>query len=99
MDKPQANILLKSDLRSSEAAALAMHKAPIVDNGDVSTIIAPTLMELAIAIASPPPSFAIRPGIVGINAGMTTPAELLYTEIKPVTKAMTPVTDVFVANL
>ncbi|PYS09033.1 MAG: hypothetical protein DMG17_27795, partial [Acidobacteria bacterium] len=76
MDKPQANLLLKSDLRSSEGAALAMHKAPAVDNGDVSTIIAPTLMETAIAIGSPPPNLAIRAGIVGMNAGMTTPAEL-----------------------
>src|SRR5687768_14554089 len=70
-----------------------MQSAPRVDSGEVSTRNAATLIEEAIAIGSPPFIFSIRPGMVGRNAGSTTPVELLYVETRPVTKAITPVTE------
>ena len=77
IESPQASNLLKSDFRFSEGGAFAMQSAPSVERGDASTKNAPTLMEDAIAMGSPPPSFWIRPGMVGRKAGITTPEELL----------------------
>src|SRR5207249_844907 len=96
MDNPQIMSLLNKAFRSSEAAAFAMQSAPSVESGETSTRCAPTLTDHAIAMALPPPIFWISPGIVGMNAGITTPEELLYTEMTPVTNPITPVTEVCV---
>src|SRR5262245_36913259 len=54
IERPQAIKRLNNFLRSSLAAALAMHKAPRVDSGETSTRWAPTLIDEAIAMGFPP---------------------------------------------
>src|SRR6187402_679196 len=70
----------------------ATHSAPNVDSGDTSTIAPPTLMLIATASGSPPPTFATSPGTAGRNTGSTTPTVLLQLEIRPVVNATTPFT-------
>src|SRR5204863_2406786 len=61
IESPQIISLLKSDLRSTDAAAFAIHRAPSVERGETSTRCAPTFTECAIAIGFPPPIFWINP--------------------------------------
>ena len=49
-------------------------------------------IEVAMAMALAPGSWAASPGTIGRNAGSTTADVLLYTETSPVSSATTPVT-------
>ena len=77
IDSPQASSLLKTLRTFSAGRDAAMQSAPVVESGDRSTRCAPMFIDAAIATGSPPPSRSIRPGIVGRNAGSTTPEVLL----------------------
>src|SRR5688572_10346242 len=98
MESPQISSCRNNVRASAGSDTAATHSAPNVDNGDTSTMAAPTLMLSATASGSPPPTFSTRPGTVGRNAGSTTPAVLLQLEINPVTNATTPFSDAGLAR-
>ena len=58
-----------------------MHNAPIVESGETSTRVAPTVLDIAVRNVLPAPSFATSSGTTGRNAGNTTPDVLEYAEI------------------
>src|SRR5262245_15265806 len=92
MDRPHARSLLYVGLTCAGSEIPARHIAPVVESGDMSTRCAPTFIDEATLNGSPPRR-ATSPGTVGRNAGSTTADVLLYTEINPVTNAMTPVSE------
>ena len=69
IDKPQSRCG-RNSTRSSSPSGRAPTAAPRwIESGDTTTIAAPTLMLRATCRASPPPSFSMKPGTAGRNAG------------------------------
>src|SRR5262245_15305262 len=98
IERPQASSLLYVGRTCAGSEIPARHIAPVVESGDMSTRCAPTFIDEATLNGSPPRR-ATSPGTVGRNAGRTTADVLLYTEISPVTNAITPVNVPDVASL
>ena len=92
IDRPQMRRLRKSLPLSTVLAAVARHRAPKRDRGEVSTRWDPTQMDVIRYAGSPPPIFAMTPGTMGRNIGRTTPEELEYAEMIPLNRARKPLT-------